>query len=138
MDWIEVIGHYTADGGERYMYVGAFEDDSMMDCTYDPFFGGVDLGYYNVDAVELVPVDVSIGDTFRPMTSAYIMDGGVFWPGHRQVDMEIFNLAGSRIVYHLGHGNADGGLELPRGLASSLYVVYLRDRDDLTVVKWIK
>jgi len=55
-NWIEVSGTYTASGGEAFLVIGNFEDDTEM--LRQPFQGSIGEGemvYYYVDAVEVLP-----------------------------------------------------------------------------------
>lgn len=135
MEWTAVSGSFTAIGGERFLYIGSFEEDTEMDCSYDPFFGGEDLGYYHIDQVELVPVGVGVLDTHRSIGSVFIHDDVLYWEAGRSVMIDLVDRTGRHILRSV---RADGGsYPLPHGLAAGMYIVIVQ-HNDRQVLKWVR
>jgi hypothetical protein len=137
MEWIEVMGFYTAEGGERYLYIGSFEEDADMSSAYDPFFGGVDLGYYNVDKVELVTIDVAVPDVSGGDGSLYIFRGTLYWPDHHIAKVTFFNVVGGKVVDTV-YGDGRGVIELPVDIAHGVYVLLVHGAEGTKAIKWVK
>lgn len=137
--WAEVTGQYVAEGGERYLYLGSFEEDSNMDCVYDPFWGGNDFAYYMVDKVEVTESGLTIGDPVASAGStAYVHQSTLYWPGHKLARCKVMDLGG-RWVSNRNHAlDLDVGYLLPDDLAPGLYLVQVTDGKDPQVVRWFK
>jgi hypothetical protein len=55
--WIEIIGYYTAIGGEKYITVGNFNNNNNTDTL---FSGGPYASYYYIDDVSVI-LDTTVG-----------------------------------------------------------------------------
>ncbi|MBP8034356.1 MAG: T9SS type A sorting domain-containing protein [Bacteroidia bacterium] len=58
INWVEIKGCFTAQGGERYVTIGNFNTNANTDTvhtkTTNPFpSGGLDISYYYIDSVSL-------------------------------------------------------------------------------------
>ncbi|HRP81012.1 MAG TPA: hypothetical protein PLY76_03855, partial [Flavobacteriales bacterium] len=137
--WAEVTGQYVAEGGERYLYLGSFEEDSNMDCVYDPFWGGNDFAYYMVDKVEVMESGLTIGDPVASAGSpAYVHQGTLYWPGHKLARCKVMDLGGRWVSNRNYALDLDVGYILPDDLAPGLYLVQVTDGKDRQVVRWFK
>lgn len=135
MEWTTVSGSFTAVGGERFLYIGSFKEDAEMDCLYDPFFGGEDLGYYNIDQVELLPAGVGMVGMIRDSRPAFIHNDVLYWEGGRAVTISLVDRTGKLLM---GPVRADGGTYLlPNGVAQGLYLVVVQN-EGLQVLKWVR
>lgn len=61
--WVEIKGIYTAQGGEDYITIGNFKDDTETDTlNINPWPSGTYNGvYYLIDDVSLIPIDSITG-----------------------------------------------------------------------------
>ncbi|CAN5484532.1 hypothetical protein BH11BAC2_BH11BAC2_17200 [soil metagenome] len=58
MNWMKVSGTFVANGGEKYITVGCFRDDSLInDSVIAQFGNNFNFSYYYIDDVSVIPVD---------------------------------------------------------------------------------
>lgn len=135
MEWTAVSGLYTAVGGERYLYLGSFQEDPEMDFSFDPFFGGEDLGYYNIDQIVLVPDGVGLNDIRQNGPTAFIHNGVLHHDGEPSVIITVFDARGSQVQSSI---ISTGGLfTLPVQLSPGCYFVRMQC-PRVQVLKWVK
>ena len=60
LNWTMISGIYTAIGGEKYISIGNFYDDSNTD-TLQTGDGTIEAAYYYIDDVSVTPIDSIIG-----------------------------------------------------------------------------
>jgi|GEM_PF-3134183 hypothetical protein len=109
--------------------------DTEMDCSYDPFFGGEDLGYYNIDQVELLPAGVGLADMIQASRPAFIHNDVLYWQGDRSVTVSLVDRTGKWLV---GPVRAEGGnYPLPNGMAQGVYLVIMQ-HEGRQVLKWVR
>jgi hypothetical protein len=58
INWVEINGCFTAQGGENYVTIGNFNShvntDTLHTLTLNPFpTGGIDISYYYIDSISL-------------------------------------------------------------------------------------
>ena len=56
LNWVEISGIYTANGGEKYIIIGNFSNDANTD-TLDTGNGTYPGAYYYIDDVSVLPID---------------------------------------------------------------------------------
>ncbi len=54
-EWVEITGTFIAEGGERHVTIGAFEDNFKVDDLSSKFDNDSRKAYYYIDAVEVTP-----------------------------------------------------------------------------------
>ncbi len=58
MNWMKVSGTFVANGGEKYITVGCFRDDSLInDSVIAQFGNNFNYSYCYIDDVSVIPVD---------------------------------------------------------------------------------
>lgn len=135
MEWTTVNASFTAMGGERFLYLGSFQEDAEMDCSYDPFFGGEDLGYYNIDQVELVPDDVGLNEALGDRPHAFIHGGVLRHDGEPSANITVFDARGGQVLSPIA--STGGWFALPLELSAGCYFVRV-DGHGTQVLKWVK
>jgi len=66
INWIQVSGYYSAQGGEQYLTIGNFYDDSVMDTLYiNHGIYGFSAGYYYIDDVSVIDSTMGISEIYK-------------------------------------------------------------------------
>jgi hypothetical protein len=70
IEWVKIEGSFVANGGERYLTIGNFDDDAHTDTLFVPG-GGIPpsfseeywaSSYYYIDGVSLIPDSIYLGN----------------------------------------------------------------------------
>ena len=106
-----------------------------MDFSYDPFFGGADLGYYDIDQVELVPDDVGLIEALGKQPNVYIHGDVLYYGAESSVFITMFDARGSHIRQSVS--STGGRFALPDDVSSGCYFIRVEGRGT-HVLKWVK
>jgi hypothetical protein len=111
LNWMEISGVYTAFGGERFITIGNFKDDSNTD-TLHLIENGLDSqGYYYIDDVSVINCNDTLSSVNEinqqydtklypnPNNGTFTIECSAFETG--KVILNIYDVTGKKIAEHL-------------------------------------
>src|SRR5690606_16916479 len=118
--WTKIEGEFIANGGEKFLTIGYFEDSLAVFDTLntDPLFMSPE-SYYYVDGVELIEIEteIIIPNIFTPNNNN---NNDLFYLNFSFEKVEIFNRRGNKVFESVNNdsywdGRTTSGSEMPHG-----------------------
>jgi hypothetical protein len=142
LNWVEISGNFIANGGERYLTIGNFDDDSISQSLITNY-GNLYYAYYYIDDVSLINCDSlttinehddeTISVSPNPATDNLTISSSN--PIHLK-HAEIFSLDGKRVKYYQPQIGKLNFFELDvSGMETGLYFLRLQTEDGLVTKK---
>ncbi len=147
-EWIKISGTFTAEGGEKYIFIGNMRPDSLTDVEFvgggapNGEFNWEGSGYYiddvwlsHIDSMHYAGIEDYSPDNFsiypNPTTDVLSIEarGG----NVSSLDIEVLDIWGQSVLRELTN-SSKFQINL-RGLASGLYNVLIRGKEGGIVVK---
>jgi hypothetical protein len=142
LDWTSVSGLYTALGGENYITIGNFLNDSSTNViVFNPHVS--QRGYYRVDDIS-VTLDTTTGipETEKPKLKIFPNPAGnqitieqLSVTGN-QLSVEIYDAVGRLVTLSLASGEKGQQTTIPLNLSKGVYLLRVKEKEE--VVFWEK
>lgn len=143
LDWVEIKGVFSASGGEKYLTIGNFDNDTIAQ-TLNVNYGSGNYTYYYIDDVSLINCDSLTGieetgfETIKvyPNPAQEILNVEVLL-GNNQ--LEIFSIDGKRIriLNHSSQGKEEILVDIS-AFARGAYIIRILNDEKLRTARFVK